>query len=132
MVRIRGMVTSGKGVGWKYVSMNIYNTILTEILGAVPFNGTLNIVMDIDIGELTRICPPNLVKNVKINGTEFGGFYYWYCNIVINNNALERALALRPLKSSHPPNIIEVISAKYLRGYLNLKDGDFIDIELKC
>jgi riboflavin kinase len=44
-------------------------------------------------------------------------------------NSLDAAV-IRPEKSSHPPELIEIISAVSLRRTLHLDDGDRVEVEL--
>lgn len=134
MIRVKGVVTSGSGVGRKYISMPIYSGVLTEILKAKPFEGTLNISLnDLSVGELTLRCAPNIVDNISFEGCIYGGFYYWYCRIVnVHNGMSEDVIALRPFRTKNPQNVVEVVSNKYLREVLILKDGDEVLLEFTC
>lgn len=134
MVKVKGIVTSGIGVGKKYVSMHIYNEILASILKAEPFKGTLNISLsDLSVDELISNCAPNVVNDVYFNGSTYGGFYYWYCRIIDTRNKMsEDAVVLRPFRTKNPKNVVEIISSKYLRESLMLRDGDEVLLEFTC
>lgn len=131
-MRLRGEVTKGLGIGRQFVGKHIYYIILTEILGEEPYLGTLNVRVEVPVEEIERLCTPQHVKTVISNGNILGGFRYWLGNVAKNDDIRADALIIKPDLSKHGSNIIEIISSKYLREYLGLKDGDYIDIELRC
>lgn len=136
MIVIKGRVVSGKGVGSRYVGLSVYNNLFTALLGDEPFKGTLNIVLDdLDVTHLINLCLPRVVNDIVHNGVIYGGLYYWYCSIskaVEGPTHEELAIALRPFKSRHPSNVIEIVSTKHLRSTLSLVDGDMIIIRIYC
>jgi len=131
-VRLRGEVTRGIGVGRQFVGRHIYYVILTEILGEEPYLGTLNVRVEVPVEEIERRCAPQHVKTVISNGSIFGGFRYWLGKVAKNPDRVVDALIVKPDLSKHGSNIIEVISSKYLREYLGVGDGDYVEVELKC
>lgn len=136
MLVVRGIVTSGIGAGRRYIGMKVYNELLATILLSKPYSGTLNIVLnDLSVDYLISKCPPHIVNDIELNGNIYGGFYYWYCNIYKANDSSgvrEYALVIRPFKSKHPNNVVEVVSHKHLRSHMGLMDGDLVIIELCC
>ncbi|MEM1982291.1 MAG: DUF120 domain-containing protein [Sulfolobales archaeon] len=134
MIRLKGAVTSGNGVGKKYVSMPVYNGILTNILKAKPFEGTLNIVLNnLCVEELISRCAPNIVNDISFEGNTYGGFYYWNCRIINERKGIsEDVIVLRPFRTRNPKNVVELISSKYLRERLMLEDGDAVLLEFLC
>ncbi len=136
MLVIKGIVTSGAGLGRKYISMNVYNELFTNILLDKPYNGTLNIVLnDLGVDHIISKCPPHIVSDIRLDGNIYGGFYYWHCNIYKARGlggVKEYALVIRPFRSRHPNNVVEVVSHKHLRSHMGLTDGDVVIIELYC
>ena len=63
------------------------------------------------------------------NGKNYGGIKI--IKIKINyQNTNTIGLAVRPLKSTHNPNIIEIVSDINFRDTLNIKNGDILEFEL--
>lgn len=134
MLKVKGTITSGRGEGSKYVGMHIYNEILSTILNAKPFNGTLNVVLNnLNFDELITYCTPSIVNDIHTSENTYGGFYYWRCRVINAYNGIsENVIALRPFRSSNPKNVIELVSGKYLREYLKLEDGNPVILEFLC
>ncbi len=134
MLRAKGVIISGKGEGGKYIGMRIYNEILSKILNVKPFNGTLNVLLNkLSFEELIAYCTPNIVNDIHTDENVYGGFYYWRCKVVNTHNGIsENVIALRPFRSNNPKNVVELVSDKYLREYLNLGDGDLVILEFIC
>jgi riboflavin kinase len=122
---INGIIVSGTRKGSYFVSQKFYSDQFKHILGFKPFPGTLNIeVNGKDLKEVINISKQNL--NI-IHGKEgFGDVKYIKSTL---NNKIAGAL-LFPVKTEHPPKILEFIAIKNLREYLNLKDGDLVTLIL--
>ncbi|MCD6324209.1 MAG: DUF120 domain-containing protein, partial [Desulfurococcales archaeon] len=90
-----GKVIRGFGEGAKYISMPIYNILITELLDDPPYPGTLNLKTGVTYHDLVRECPPSHIKNVLINGEERGGFYYWFGDVFSDQDS-ETVIVLRP------------------------------------
>ncbi len=131
---LKGRVTSGVGEGARYVSMPVYNLLLTELIDEVPYPGTLNIIVESSYKDIILECKPLQIKSVVMNGNEYGGFYYWFGKIVNPREGLEddSALIVRPFLTTHPENVIEVIASSNLRRKLRLRDGDAVIVKLIC
>lgn len=134
MLRVEGVVISGRGEGRKYVGMPVYSELLTKILKVRPFHGTLNISLNgLSVDELITICNPEVVEDIYVEGRTYGGFYYWRCRIVnVCNGASEEVVVLRPFRTKNPKNVVELVSDKYLRGALKLEDGCSVLLEFPC
>jgi riboflavin kinase, archaea type len=111
---MRGKVLSGTGKGAKYVEL--YKQEFKKILGFLPFPGTLNLYV-VDIPEL-----PN---PITVKMAEYGQVDCYPLAINTHNCAL-----IRPHKTEHTRNTIEIISPINLREALHLLDGDEIICEL--
>jgi riboflavin kinase len=128
---LKGKVVSGLGEGAKYVSMPIYNILLTELLDEPPFPGTLNLKTGLSYKHLIDECPPSHIRNILIDGIERGGFYYWFGDIMRGGDKLT-VLVLRPFLSKHGEDVLEVVSGVNLRKALDVRDGDDLEIRLIC
>jgi len=124
---IRGVVFSGVGEGEFYVS--IYGREFRRVLGLVPYPGTLNVrVIEDDLEEYKRciaavkpkIVPPPRLEGVKLAHVKaypsiIGGIKAWI---------------VRPDITVYKEDVAEFVSDKYLRGALNLEDGDIVEFEV--
>ncbi len=123
---ISGKIVSGTRKGGYFVSQKVYSDQFIHILGFKPFPGTLNIeVNENDLQEIINISKQKL--NIIYGQEGFGDVKYIKSTL---NNKIDGAL-LFPAKTEHPPKILEFIANKNLRGYLNLKDGDLVTLNLK-
>jgi riboflavin kinase len=129
--KLKGKVTTGFGEGAKYVSIPLYNILLTELLDQQPYPGTLNVEVEKPYTELIEECPALQIKSLIMDGIERGGFYYWFGNLVYKNKDLE-VLVIRPFLTKHKENILEIVSGVNFRDELKLKDGNTIGVKLLC
>ncbi|MCX8209279.1 MAG: DUF120 domain-containing protein [Sulfolobales archaeon] len=129
---LEGRVTSGLGVGRVFVGKHVYYVVLTEILGEEPYLGTLNIEVNLPVDEVESCCRPHYVKSVVSSGSVLGGFKYWFGRVGSDPHNSIRVLVLRPSLSKHDSRVLEIVSSKYLREVLGLKDGDRVYVELMC
>ncbi len=134
-VEVIGKVFSGLGEGKKYVLMPEYNLLLSDLLGGKkPYPGTLNVeLLGHDYEYLVRFCRPRLVKTRMIKGKIFGGFYYWYADLMIikNGGYVNNVLVIRPLLSRHSKKVVEVISDIGIRNTYFIRDGDLVKIIIR-
>ncbi len=123
---------SGVGLGRVFVSRHVYFVILTEILGEEPYPGTLNIDVGMSTRDVELLCEPHHVKSIIHSGSVLGGFKYWLGTVGADSGSPVDVLVLRPDLSRHGPRVLELVSSKYLRGALGLKDGDYVCVDLRC
>ncbi len=114
---MKGRVISGQGKGAFYVQY--YAPELQKALGFLPYGGTLNI-------QLSR--PPRLPLSKKkaVIKTNYGDVD---CYPILFQKKYKGAI-VRPQKTTHPPQIVEIISPFNLRETLHLRDGDEIECAL--
>ncbi|MEM1645070.1 MAG: DUF120 domain-containing protein [Ignisphaera sp.] len=130
---IRGKVVDGIGEGSKYV--NLYQEILTRILGIVPYPGTLNIKLAAEEAQKLRqilrnnrcvyvITPPS---NVYVKA------YAWKAYLRVRGRCIS-VFIVKPEKTIYGDDVIELLSEIYLRGVLNLRTGDETELLIadKC
>lgn len=122
---VKGMVIDGIGEGAKYVKL--YSKIIKEVLGLEPYPGTLNIELHNIARELLYGQKPPIL--IPPPGENLGRVFSWRVFIKFNNKCIP-AYALKPEKSVHKDNVIELISDRYLRGFLGIKSGDIIELIL--
>ena len=128
---IKGKLVSGKGTGAKFVSLPIYETIFSKYLENKIYHGTLNLeLLPKYIQILDKKFESSLTyPSMTYNGKNYGGIKIIKIKIKYQNtNTI--GLAVRPLKSTHNPNILEIVSDINFRDTLNIKNGDILEFEL--
>ena len=117
---IKGTIVSGLGEGRKYV--RLYSSQFKRKIGIIPYPGTLNLRIEKPLREVIVkhkcivVDPPSpeyspvLVYCAKLEGIS--------------------VYLVRPLVTRHDERIAEIISDKYLRRELRLKDGDQVVLEI--
>ncbi|HIP65072.1 MAG TPA: DUF120 domain-containing protein [Pyrodictium sp.] len=122
-LKIVGQHVKGYGVGKHYVGHPYYNNILQQLLGCKPYPGTFNMKADIDWRELAAKCEPYVIPGTRVGDTELGGVYVWRAWL-----GKIRVLLIRPLKSKHEPNVLELVACKKLEDYA----GEHVVVEVEC
>ena len=117
---MQGKVITGLGKAGYFLSREGYCRQFQEKLGFVPFPGTLNVLLE---EPFPASAPAILIHGFSEKEERFGACRCYRIRI----NGLD-AVAIRPEKSSHPPELIEVIAPLNLRRALNLKDGDTVEV----
>ncbi|MBR7153068.1 MAG: DUF120 domain-containing protein [Candidatus Methanomethylophilaceae archaeon] len=126
-VTIHGTVASGMGEGGYYICQEKYVKQFKSKLGFVPFEGTLNVVVDdedVSKLEVIRSIAGHTINGFNSDGRSFGN--------VIAYNAKIRNIdcAIVVPERSHYVNIIEIICQYHLRRTLSLNDGDHVDVKI--
>lgn len=128
-------ITSGLGEGKYYMSFSQYKKQFIEKLGFEPFEGTLN--LEVDIAKVNNFLLNSVCIN--INGFEtkertFGGLKAFNVKVSAKNNKNNKkinAALIMPDRTHHDKNIVEVIADKNLRNKLKLRDNQDIEITLE-
>ncbi|MEM4195264.1 MAG: DUF120 domain-containing protein [Candidatus Anstonellales archaeon] len=126
---IRGKVVSGLGEGKKFLSIKEYRKGISEAIGFIPFEGTLNIVLpdrEVWKREVLMRKEPIFVRGFKKGEELYGGVYLYPCRI-----NKRRACIIIPLKSRHPSNVVEIIARENLRKMLRLKNNSEVIVEVE-
>ena len=124
-VLFKGKAVSGIGEGRYYTEQDVYVEKFKEKLGFVPYPGTLNVEIEyVERNKLRLLKDPRAIniEEFKTKNRTFGGVRCFRAKI----NDIDGAIVL-PLRS-HYSNILEFISKDFLRGNLNLKDGEEVNI----
>jgi riboflavin kinase len=116
-MEISGRVAAGLGEGASYVRK--YNKYFLQKLGFRAFPGTLNI----------RARLPGVKNTLLIEPVE-RELHPVECVKVVINNAMQGAV-VRPFRTVHENNILEIIAPVNLKKYFSLKDGDKIQVKIK-
>jgi riboflavin kinase len=126
-VEIAGRLVTGLGEGGYYTTLEGYKKQFEDKLGFIPFPGTLNLSLDL----LCIVARKKLDgrKGIKIDHFEsenrtFGGGKCFPCKIQEDRAKGIKSAVIIPDRTHYPEDILEIISPVYLRGELNLKNGD--------
>ena len=126
-IEIAGRLVTGLGEGGYYTTLNGYKKQFEAKLGFIPFPGTLNLSLDL----LCIVARKKLDgrKGIKIERFEsenrtFGGGKCFPCKILNDRAEGIKSAVIIPDRTHYPEDILEIISPVYLRGELNLKNGD--------
>ena len=124
-MEIKGIITSGMGKGTYFMSQNFYIDQFLEKLHFKPFVGTLNIKIEPE--EIASIMDiPNEKFGIVHGEGKFGDVKF--IKAVLNGD-VDGAIVF-PAKTKHTEDVIEFISNKNLRKYLNLKDGNQVSVKI--
>ncbi len=121
----KGKVTSGLGEGRYYTEQKEYIKQFEEKLGFKPYPGTLNVEIEYVEKNKLRLLKDHraiIISGFKTKNRSFGNVRCFKAQI----NKEKGAIVL-PMRS-HYSHILEFIAPIYLRGKLNLKDKDDVQI----
>ena len=128
-LQLQGTVVSGEGEGSYYLSLEGYRKQIREKLGFDPYPGTLNVLLTPE--SLERRALMYLRKAITISGFEEGGRRFGeVLAYPAQIDSFWPAAIIIPLKTHHPPSIVEIIAPVKLRDELKLKDGDRVTIKV--
>ena len=154
-MRINGEVSSGLGRAHIFMAQKHYQDQFQALMGTSVWPGTLNLnVSDTDLlgyialrlksGIDTLDASEELLfqaKSVDIahieahrirgflrDGVSFGGATAFKARLDFNNDSVECAVLIPDLTRHY--DVVEIISAKFLREHFTLSDGDKVDINL--
>lgn len=122
MLVFKGRVVSGLGLGRFYVTLPWVVTQIRENFGFTPYPGTLNLKVEKDVRRLIED-----KANVEIKPAE--GFCRGLA-IEVSVGGCMRVVAVIPKVVDYPEDLIELVAAENLRVKLNLKDGDYVTVQL--
>ena len=122
-----GTVFSGLGEGAYYVSQEGYKQQFVLKLGFQPYPGTLNLRVrkeDQEDVRLLEASPFTLIEGFSNGGRSFGPAK---CFLSKLSDKVEGALIF-PVRTHYSGDVVEIISPKFLREELKLKDGDSVKV----
>ncbi len=124
----RGRVFSGKGEGAFYVS--IYAKQFRKALNITPYPGTLNVrLLESEDSALFNSCleytSKKIVEPPPVEGTKLARVVVY--PVRVNGYP---AWIVRPEITIYKEDVVELISDRYLRATLNVKDGDVVYLSL--
>jgi riboflavin kinase len=122
-----GTVFSGLGEGAYYISQPGYRQQFATKLGFEPYPGTLNVrVREEDQAEVRMLeaSPFILVEGFTDGGRSFGPAKCFHGKI---SEKIDIAFIF-PVRTHYSGDVVEIISSRYLRDALHLKDGDTVKV----
>ncbi len=129
-ILLEGYVEKGLGEGAYYMSKRRYQIQFYKILGFYPYPGTLNLRLKdyhyILQNRLLRRLPGYRIQGFKTRERVFGGAKVFKAVV---EDKYEAGVVYAD-RSVYGFDIVEVISPYYLRGVLNLKDGDRVRVKV--
>ncbi len=154
-MRITGEVSSGLGRAHIFMAQKHYQDQFQSLMGTSVWPGTLNLKVSndnlrdyislrlksgIDSLDASRELIDS-AKSVDVNhieahrirgflrdGVSFGGATAYRARFHANHKSVECAVLIPDLTRHY--DVVEIISAKFLREHFSLVDGDIISIEL--
>jgi len=128
-IEIAGRVTTGLSEGCYYMTLEGYKKQFETKLGFIPFPGTMNLSLDL----LCIVARKKLdgrkgieIESFKSETRSFGGAKCFHCKILDDRADGIKSAVIIPDRKHYPDDVLEIISPVYLRGALNLKNGDEI------
>jgi len=127
-IKLVGIVVSGLGEGAFYVSLEGYRRAIEEMLGFVPYPGTLNVKLDpqsLPYRRYLENLPGILIPGFTNGMRTYGAVKAFRARI----RDIEGAVVM-PERTHHPTDVIEVVAPVKLRDVLGLRDGDRLEIQI--
>ena len=128
-LKISGVVASGLGKGAYFIALGWVRERLTELMGAAPYPGTLNLRVDSEwcdrlFAERQRFVP------ILPPGADNCPGYLAAVQLRAAQSVELEAWAVLPDATVHG-DVIEIVSPHFLRRHLKLEDGDRVEIRVQ-
>ncbi|MFW6450145.1 MAG: DUF120 domain-containing protein [Nanoarchaeota archaeon] len=115
-----GTVTTGLGQGRFYTEIPRYKKKIADTLGFDSFPGTLNLICNPQkVQEFLKDRKEITISGFKTKSRTYGDILLFPVNIHNLNAAI-----IRPKRTNHPAEIIEIIAPFCIRDKFKIKDGD--------
>jgi riboflavin kinase len=127
-VTLHGTVTEGMGEGGYYICQPRYIEQIEALMGFVPYEGTLNVLVDKE--DLPKLDVVKGSTGHRINGFVQDGRSFG--NVIAHTAKIRNVeCAIVMPERSHYSNVIEIICQYHLRRTLTLDNGERIDVKIK-
>ncbi len=126
---LQGAVISGLGEGRYYMSLEHYRRQFRNLLGYVPFPGTLNLRLtpaSVEIRRKMDALPWIPIQGFTAENRTFGDARCLPCQI----QGISCAIVV-PGRTHYPEDVIEVISDRELRSDLGIQDTAILTVEVE-
>ena len=122
---LKGIIEKGIGEGKYYMSMKQYQQQFKSKLGFDAFPGTLNLkVNKVEVMSFLSSLEPVIIGGFTTKSRTYGSLTCYKIKI----NSIGGAIVI-PERTRHEEEILEIIASVYLRGKLDLNDGDTIRVK---
>ncbi len=128
-ITLKGKIVTGTGQGKYYISRPSYLKSFKTKLGFTPYHGTLNVRIDTadkNRLDLIRGSWPTIITGFEGEEREFGDVLCYPLEVIRLD---AKAAGIKPRRTHHGENILEIISDVCIRDKMNLEDGDEIIIK---
>jgi riboflavin kinase len=127
-LKIAGELVTGVGEGRYYIGLKGYRKQFKEKLNFIPYSGTLNLKVDEKAGrEMQSLSEFIVIEGFRTKKRSFGGLKCAKAKLQINEKEIIAAV-IKPFRTVHGDDVLEIIAPYFLREKLKLKDGDKIRI----
>ena len=127
---LKGNLIKGLDKGSYYMKKKGYKKQFQNLLNYTPWPGTLNIKLKSPVTKKISNLKPIIIKGFKEKNRSFGKIKCYPC-VLLNTKKVIKTHLIRPKRTSHGDDIIEIISPIYLKKHLNIKEGDEVTISLQ-
>ncbi len=126
---LAGVVLSGLGEGRYYMSLPGYQQQFQDVLGFVPFPGTLNLKVDQHALVLyLRDAQKQAITGFSTAERTYGGIDCFPIQATIRGTAVDAVLII-PHRTVHDKSVVELIAPFSFREKFSLRDGDEVRIK---
>ncbi|MCK4589374.1 MAG: CTP-dependent riboflavin kinase [Nanoarchaeota archaeon] len=121
--KLKGKVVDGFGEGKYYIEK--YKLKIKEAMGFTPFPGTLNIKTDrIKVKSFLMDVDPIKINGFATSDRSFGSIELYRVNVGGVAGAI-----IKPERTRHDDNVIEVIADVHLRKKMGLKENNVVELK---
>ena len=115
--------------------MNVYSGKFEKIMGEKPFPGTLNLrlkeITEIEnFDHLIKTFEPETIPGFEKKDRKFGAVDFWRGTLRFKDqesNEIEiYALLIRPRRTHHPEQMVEIVAVPNMRKQYDLENGDAV------
>ncbi len=124
---VRGKVFSGLGEGSRFVKLLWFRKQVKKKFNFDPYPGTLNLFLESEaVQSLLNLYKRNAGFKVTPPEDKFcsGRFYRATIADVVHG------AVIKPCMPNYPKDVLEIIAPIHLRSFLNLRDGDVIEVKI--
>jgi CTP-dependent riboflavin kinase len=123
---VKGELFTGMGDGADYIGMEPYQEKIEAVTGYRPFPGTLNLrVEPEELEELKKGREPEVIEEFKYQGQQCSQLEVY--PVKVNG---EKAAYIDIEITDYGGDVMEIIAPEYLRGKLDLEDGEEVEVAL--
>lgn len=130
---LEGEVVQGMGEGQVFIELPGYKAQFNKKLGYEPFPGTLNLKLE-PVSVRTRSHVESM-DSIRIDGwsdddRSFGPVYCYAGSVEADGQAYKPIHVIRPERTRHEDDVLEIISDVNLRSEIELEDGDTLTVNI--